>query len=297
MKRPTLTRSGFIYVVVLLFLIQFGFGSPRRIPSPARFQNDVAWIPFVPAGEDVSAMIPAPPNLLIQPNDYLLERNGEKILAHRTYGGYSGGLVYTIDSYKANRPERLLNRLLEIGGFQAMSARDLVVDGIKAKEYRRDPTRFYSRVICLLTKQHVYFLTVATREENHPFIDRFLSSFRLRRPQDKETADSFAPENSDIKPDEVFEIKDVTNKALIAWREIPGYTEQARQHQLRGTVSLEGVFAANGYVTNVKVTKEMKDGMTEKAIEYTRSIRFFPAEKDGKPVAQRMVLEYNFNLY
>jgi outer membrane biosynthesis protein TonB len=60
---------------------------------------------------------------------------------------------------------------------------------------------------------------------------------------------------------------------------------------------LEGVFGANGYVTNVKVTKEMKDGMTEKAIEYARSIRFFPAEKDGRPVAQRMVMEYTFNLY
>jgi len=294
-KRPALTRS--VYVVVLLFFIQFGFGSSRPLSSPARFQNDVAWIPFVPAGEDFSAMIPGPPDLFIQPTDYLLERNGEKILAHRTYGGYGGGLVYTIDGYKANRPERLWNRLLEHGGFQASSARDLVLDGIKAQEYRRDQTKFHSRVICLLTKQHVYFLTLATRTEDHPFIDRFLSSFRQRQPQDKETADNFVPGTTDIKPDEVFEGKDVTSKAVIAWREIPGYTEQARLHQLRGTVALEAVFAANGYVTNVKVTKEMKDGMTEKAIEYTRNIRFFPAEKDGRPVAQRMALEYNFNLY
>ena len=68
-KRPALTRS--VYVVVLLFFIQFGFGRSRPLSSPARFQNDVAWIPFVPAGEDFSAMIPGTPDLLIQPTDYL----------------------------------------------------------------------------------------------------------------------------------------------------------------------------------------------------------------------------------
>jgi len=44
-------------------------------------------------------------------------------------------------------------------------------------------------------------------------------------------------------------------------------------------------------------TRELKDGMTEAAIEAARNIRFFPAEKDGKPVSQWMTLEYNFNLY
>src|SRR5260370_12836783 len=119
-----------------------------------------------------------------------------------------------------------------------MSARDLVVDGIKAKEYRREPTRFYSRVICLLTKQHVYFLTVATREENHPFIDRFLSSFRLSRPQDAETADNFAPKTPDIKPDEVFDSKDVTKEVLIACQEVPVSIDEARLHHCRATDSV-----------------------------------------------------------
>jgi hypothetical protein len=214
MKKPTLARCGFIYIVVLLFLIQIVFGSAPRIPSPARFQNEVAWIPLVPAGEDFSAMVPAPtnlldraegPNILIQADNYSLERGGELILGHHTLGGYASGFIFVIDSYKARHPERLLNRLLETGGFKGLPERDVVIDNIKGKEYRKPPTKFFSRVICLTTREHVYFLTFATREENHPFIDRFLSSFRQRQPRDKETAHNFAPETSDIKPDAVFE--------------------------------------------------------------------------------------------
>ena len=48
---------------------------------------------------------------------------------------------------------------------------------------------------------------------------------------------------------------------------------------------------------NIIATRELKDGMTEAAIEAARNIRFFPAEKEGKPVSQWMALEYNFNLF
>ena len=48
---------------------------------------------------------------------------------------------------------------------------------------------------------------------------------------------------------------------------------------------------------NIIATQELKDGMTEAAIEAARNIRFFPAGKDGKPVSQWMTLEYNFNLF
>jgi TonB family protein len=308
MKRPTLTRSGFICILILLLHSQFGFGRVRRFSdSPtARFQNDVAWIPFIPEGEEFAAMIPAPPSLLVQPvgpsmliqlDNSLPEEGGELLRAHRTYGGYSSGFIFIIDSYKANRPDRLLNRLLESEGIKALPERKIVIDATRAREYRKIPNKFYSRIVCLTTKEHVYVLTFATREQDHPFIDRFLSLFKLRQSRDKVNPGQFAPDTLDFKPDEVFSPKEVTDKAIIAWKTEPSYTEQARADQLRGAVILEAIFAANGYVTNIKVIKDMKDGMTERAIEYTRNIRFFPAEKDGKPVSQRMRLEYNFDLY
>ena len=73
--------------------------------------------------------------------------------------------------------------------------------------------------------------------------------------------------------------------------------DEARAHRIVGTVILEAIFAEDGYVANISVTKGLKDGLTENAIEAARNIKFFPAEKDGKPVSQRMMLEYNFALY
>jgi len=41
----------------------------------------------------------------------------------------------------------------------------------------------------------------------------------------------------------------------------------------------------------------LPDGLTEKAIAAARSIRFQPAQKDGRPVSQYAVIEYSFNIY
>ena len=60
---------------------------------------------------------------------------------------------------------------------------------------------------------------------------------------------------------------------------------------------MQAVFSENGYVTDITVVRGLKDGLDENAIEAARNIRFFPAEKDGQRVSQRMLLEYNFDLY
>jgi len=297
MKGPTLTRSGFIYIFVLIFLIQLGFGSPRRILSPARFQNDVAWIPFVPAGEDFSAMIPAPPTILNEPANYIYRKDGEKVLQHRDYSGYKDGLVFIIESYKVARPQKLMDALIEGELRGATFEREITLNGLNARQYRSNYLKVPLRIIGFVTKEHVYFLRLATLEETNSAVDKFLAGFRIRTPQDKERSHDLTPATADIKQDEIFSPKEVTRKAVIAWKPIPGYTEKARLDGLIGSVILEVVFAANGYVTNIKVIKELKDGMTERAIEYTRNIRFFPAEKAGKPVSQSMRLEYTFNLY
>jgi len=39
------------------------------------------------------------------------------------------------------------------------------------------------------------------------------------------------------------------------------------------------------------------DGLTEKAIEVAKKIRFNPAVKNGAPVSVRGQLEFSFNLY
>ena len=54
---------------------------------------------------------------------------------------------------------------------------------------------------------------------------------------------------------------------------------------------------ASGEVTGISVVKPLPDGLTEKAIQAARQIKFRPAQKDGHVVSQYIVLEYNFNIY
>lgn len=86
-------------------------------------------------------------------------------------------------------------------------------------------------------------------------------------------------------------------KPTILYREVAKYTEIARTNRVQGTVVLQVVFAANGEIQNIRVVRRLPDGLTRKAIEAARKIRFKPATRDSEPVSVRGSLEYTFNLY
>lgn len=86
-------------------------------------------------------------------------------------------------------------------------------------------------------------------------------------------------------------------RPTILYREKAKYTEEARQNKIQGTVVLQVVFNVNGSITDIRVVRSLPDGLTEKAIEAARKIRFNPAVKNGTPVSVRGTLEFTFNLY
>jgi TonB family protein len=85
-------------------------------------------------------------------------------------------------------------------------------------------------------------------------------------------------------------------RPTILYREKARYTEHARQTRVEGTVVLSVVFNVNGAITHIMVVRGLPDGLTEKAIEAARKIRFQPAVKDGMPVSVRGSLEFTFSL-
>jgi len=91
--------------------------------------------------------------------------------------------------------------------------------------------------------------------------------------------------------------RDVTTKVRILQKPEPQYTEEARSHQITGTVVLKCIFAADGRVTNIVPVRALRYGLTRKAINAAYAIKFIPATKDGHPVSMYMQLEYNFSLY
>ncbi|MFN2454530.1 MAG: energy transducer TonB [Pyrinomonadaceae bacterium] len=95
----------------------------------------------------------------------------------------------------------------------------------------------------------------------------------------------------------VFKSKEVTRKAIVTYKPEPAYTEEARKNQVTGTVILSVVLASNGEVTNIKTVSGLPSGLTEKAIEAARKIKFTPAQKDGHSVSQYTQIALQFTIY
>jgi TonB family protein len=298
MNIQMLRQLAFISIAILTSTQSYS-GLANEIPAP--FQDEPAWGAFAPEGEELTLMIPSwPPwptvrNYPVSSADH---SDREKILAHREFSGYGRGLVFIIESYKAKRPQRIEGDLQKFADNGAVFEREISFDGITARQYRstyEGRSATYTRHFALFaTKEHVYRVTLATLEDTNPFVDRFLSSLRLRRPEDRTTNYS---QSAAFILGHAFSPAEVTRRAIIVSKGEPFYTDQARAHQVVGTVKLEAVLGADGYVANINVIEGLKDGLTESAIEAARNIRFFPAEKDGKPVGQQLMLEYNFNVY
>ena len=113
-----------------------------------------------------------------------------------------------------------------------------------------------------------------------------LTSGQVGKPQSSATPDA----------NQIYKGKEVSTKASVKKKPEPSYTKDARKHGIEGTVILRCVFASTGQVTNIHVVSGLPDGLTERAVEAAKKIKFKPATKDGHPVSMWMELQYNFNL-
>jgi TonB family protein len=113
------------------------------------------------------------------------------------------------------------------------------------------------------------------------------------RPPDTSPAPSPAAEDYN----KVFNTRDVTQKARITEKPNPSYTDGARKYRVKGTVVIRAVLSKDGQVTNIRVIRRLPHGLSEKAIEAARGLKFEPAVKDGHQVSTYVQLEYNFYLY
>jgi TonB family protein len=94
----------------------------------------------------------------------------------------------------------------------------------------------------------------------------------------------------------VFRTGEVTRKARVTHKPAPGLTDEARANDVRGTVQLTAVLCRTGRVTDIQVLQGLPHGMTEKAVEAARGIRFRPATKGGRRVSQTITLQYDINV-
>lgn len=95
----------------------------------------------------------------------------------------------------------------------------------------------------------------------------------------------------------IFRASEVDSKAVVTKKPAPSYTIEARRNAVEGVVRLGAVLSASREVTDIEVLKGLPEGLTEEAVRVARLIDFEPARKDGRAVSQRVVLEYDFNIY
>lgn len=89
----------------------------------------------------------------------------------------------------------------------------------------------------------------------------------------------------------------ITKKAVVTAKPAPEISCPPGDKSPLGVVRLRAILSASGSVQGISVVKGLPGGLTEKAIEAARQIKFTPAEKDGRKVSQYVMLEYNFNAY
>jgi TonB family protein len=282
--------------------------SHRLLDSP---ESETGWQRVSPQGEEFSILSPVAPTLSKQGRDYTMSGTDEKILDHRSYGGYADGFNFYIESFKAARPKNILKVLKEKRYPLRVLEGEIKLNGYDAREYRLTYAHSYGKYFEIITKKHVYLIILASRGAKNTSVARFVSGLilgdNIREPATGQVLDvrdsplyksAITGETGPPQtPGKIYKPSEVTSKAAIVGRPEPTYTEEARQKQVMGTVVLRGVFAADGQVRDLRVMSGLEGGLTGKAIEAALSIRFFPAEKDGQPVSQYIQIEYNFNLY
>lgn len=92
-------------------------------------------------------------------------------------------------------------------------------------------------------------------------------------------------------------VKGETTAVKIISKPKAPYTDEARQNNVQGSVTLKIVFLASGQIGSVTAVSRLPYGLTENAIAAAKQIKFEPKKVNGVPVTVSMTFQYGFNIY
>ena len=97
--------------------------------------------------------------------------------------------------------------------------------------------------------------------------------------------------------DDAFDLFDLDEAPVPLLQIAPAYPPGARYSRKEGNVKLEFVISSEGLVENAMITESVPEGVFDNSILATsRSWRFKPGIKDGKPVKTRVHQRFRFRL-
>jgi len=240
-------------------------------------------------GDKFSVLLPKLPAMTTTRG---LRKTDRKYQTQRQIETYVDGLLYTIDVYENVKPRLSLNEFFSAykedikcdpGG-----ERTVTVDGHSGKECSVSDKDHPAIAQFFATDTHLYRFVVRRQPDVAEDTARqFFSSIKLGKNTDGINV-------TDGPGDQIVLSKQADQKARLLKKPEPSYTDEARKNKIAGTVILKVVFTSSGTVEHIHVVRELPYGLTERAIEAAKKIKFVPAMKDGHPVSMWMQLEYNF---
>jgi len=258
------------------------------------------WLRYTVKGEEFSVTLPVEPEM--KTSDVFLARL-QKSRLERVVEAKAGDLVYRIYVYENPKPRQSLKDFVTEqttrSDLDLVFESDVTIGKFSGKQYSSHDRDFLSTEQYFATEGRLFRFVVNGATAEHANAKQFFASVLLGKKQEGVEVlegEQTSQASGGIGPG-LFVGKDVDTKARLISKPEPTYTAAARNHQVIGTVVLKVVFASSGKVTNIRVGQALPDGLTERAIEAARKIKFIPATKEGKYVSMWMQLEYNFNLY
>ena len=292
--------------LALLFVIailQLGAQSNSPLLKHASASGDAAeWQRYTVDDEDFSVFLPVMPAMAT--SSMYIDRTRTR--RERIIAAYENGVVYSVVTYeKKSLSLQDLIRPLITSSEPSSATPTVTVDGVAGQSFRFENEDLIRATEVFETSRHLYIFSAMGSKLGDPVngIQKFFSSISFDKtrkgtqvidgPGEQPALDS----QTDQADPSIFSGRDVTRKVRVATKPEPHYTEEARRHQITGTIVLRAVFSSSGAVTNIRAMSTLPDGLTEMATEAARKIRFIPASKDGRFVSMWMELLYNFNLY
>lgn len=103
--------------------------------------------------------------------------------------------------------------------------------------------------------------------------------------------------NDPARPDASDALKPATTPPKFTSGKDPGYTDEAREAKIEGTVILTVKINENGRVTDVMVRNSLDKGLDRNAVKAVKRWRFEPATANGRPVATETNVSVDFRIY
>lgn len=287
---------------LLLLLVNFSALPvvPAQTPGSPGIQDVHKWERINTGDEDFSIYMPVRPSFFVKQK---YSHFGVLVSRALIGGIYYRGALFVVRVYEVPEPERLSDVKLtgdcpRLADLQVTEGRDVDRNGFKGKEYVKREDAYTQTVQCFVTKKRYYVIEAATRDKGNSNVEKFFSSLSLGGGEKRaEVTDDWGDDKNPpvrINGSKVFEEKEVTHPCVIIIKPPASYNPMARAAMAQGEVRLRAVFTATGEVVNVEVVKGLGVGLTESAIEATKSVKFIPAEKDGQLVSQYGEIVYRF---